>query len=479
MKTCFKAEMNGCRQPVMKGQIIMETTIAAISTAMSASGIGIVRMSGPESMDVISRIYRSKNGGKNIKEVKSHTIHYGYIFDGEEVVDEVLVMVMRAPRTYTGEDTVEIDCHGGVYAMKKVLETVLRNGAQIAEPGEFTKRAFLNGRLDLSQAEAVMDVIQAKSAVALKSSLQQLKGSVLRAIKEIRSSILYQIAFIESALDDPEHISLEGYPEKLRKIVDEEYEKVETLLKSADDGRMIQEGIKTVILGKPNAGKSSLLNFLVGEDRAIVTDIAGTTRDTLEEYISLHGISLRIVDTAGIRETEDVVEKIGVGKAKKMAEDADLILYVVDSSLPLDENDREIMELLGGRKSIVIYNKTDLESAVDIKELEEKTGSPVIPVSVVEETGITELEETIKKMFFRGEISFDDEVYITNARHKTALEEALESLKMVRESIETGMSEDFFSIDLMSAYESLGKIVGESVGEDLVNEIFSRFCVGK
>ena len=479
MKTCFKAEMNGCRQPVMKGQIIMETTIAAISTAMSASGIGIVRMSGPESMDVISRIYRSKNGGKNIKEVKSHTIHYGYIFDGEEVVDEVLVMVMRAPRTYTGEDTVEIDCHGGVYAMKKVLETVLRNGAQIAEPGEFTKRAFLNGRLDLSQAEAVMDVIQAKSAVALKSSLQQLKGSVLRAIKEIRSSILYQIAFIESALDDPEHISLEGYPEKLRKIVDEEYEKVETLLKSADDGRMIQEGIKTVILGKPNAGKSSLLNFLVGEDRAIVTDIAGTTRDTLEEYISLHGISLRIIDTAGIRETEDVVEKIGVGKAKKMAEDADLILYVVDSSLPLDENDREIMELLGGRKSIVIYNKTDLESAVDIKELEEKTGSPVIPVSVVEETGITELEEIIKKMFFRGEISFDDEVYITNARHKTALEEALESLKMVRESIETGMSEDFFSIDLMSAYESLGKIVGESVGEDLVNEIFSRFCVGK
>ena len=479
MKTCFKAEMNGCRQPVMKGQIIMETTIAAISTAMSASGIGIVRMSGPESMDVISRIYRSKNGGKNIKEVKSHTIHYGYIFDGEEVVDEVLVMVMRAPRTYTGEDTVEIDCHGGVYAMKKVLETVLRNGAQIAEPGEFTKRAFLNGRLDLSQAEAVMDVIQAKSAVALKSSLQQLKGSVLRAIKEIRSSILYQIAFIESALDDPEHISLEGYPEKLRKIVNEEYEKVETLLKSADDGRMIQEGIKTVILGKPNAGKSSLLNFLVGEDRAIVTDIAGTTRDTLEEYISLHGISLRIIDTAGIRETEDVVEKIGVGKAKKMAEDADLILYVVDSSLPLDENDREIMELLGGRKSIVIYNKTDLESAVDIKELKEKTGSPVIPVSVVEKTGITELEETIKKMFFRGEISFDDEVYITNARHKTALEEALESLKMVRESIETGMSEDFFSIDLMSAYESLGKIVGESVGEDLVNEIFSRFCVGK
>ena len=457
----------------------METTIAAISTAMSASGIGIVRMSGPEAMDIISRIYRSKKGKKNIKEVSSHSIHYGYIYDGDEVVDEVLVMIMKAPRTYTGEDTVEIDCHGGVYAMKKVLETVLKNGGQIAEPGEFTKRAFLNGRLDLSQAEAVMDVIQAKSSVALKSSVEQLKGSVLRAVKEIRSTLLYQIAYIESALDDPEHISLEGYPEELKKIVDGQSGKVEKLLNSADDGRMIQEGVKTVILGKPNAGKSSLLNFLVGEDRAIVTDIAGTTRDTLEEYISLHGISLRIIDTAGIRETEDIVEKIGVGKAKKTAEDADLILYVVDSSLPLDENDREIMGILSGRKSIVIYNKTDLSPVVDITELKEKTGSPVIPVSVVEETGITELEETIKKMFFRGEISFDNEVYITNARHKKALEEALESLNMVRSSIEAGMSEDFFSIDLMSAYESLGKIIGESVGEDLVNEIFSRFCVGK
>lgn len=457
----------------------MGKTIAAISTAMSASGIGIVRMSGTEAMEVISRIYRSKNGKKNIRKAESHTIHYGYIYDGEEAVDEVLVMVMKGPKTYTGEDTVEIDCHGGVYAMKRVLETALKNGARIAEPGEFTKRAFLNGRLDLSQAEAVMDIIQAKSEVALKSSVEQLKGSVLRAVKEIRSTLLYHIAYIESALDDPEHISLEGYPEELAGVVDKEKEKVEKLLKSADDGRMIQEGIKTVILGKPNAGKSSLLNFLVGEDRAIVTDIAGTTRDTLEEYISLHGISLRIIDTAGIRETEDVVEKIGVGKAKKMAEEADLILYVVDSSLPLDENDREIMELLSGRKSIVIYNKTDLKSAVDTEELKEKTGSSIIPVSVVEETGITELENKIKEMFFQGEISFDNEVYITNARHKKALEEALESLKMVKNSIESGMSEDFFSIDLMSAYESLGKILGESVGEDLVNEIFSKFCVGK
>ncbi len=457
----------------------METTIAAISTAMSASGIGIVRISGEDAMNVIAKIYRSKNGRKNIKEVKTHTIHYGYIYDGDETVDEVLVMVMRGPKTYTGEDTVEIDCHGGVYAMKRVLETVLKNGAQVAEPGEFTKRAFLNGRLDLSQAEAVMDVIQAKSEVALKSSVEQLKGSVLRAVKEIRGKLLHHIAYIETALDDPEHFDLDGYPQELLEVAEAQKKKVQKLLKSADDGKMIQEGIRTVILGKPNAGKSSLLNFLVGEDRAIVTEIAGTTRDTLEEYISLHGISLRIIDTAGIRETEDVVEKIGVEKARQMAEKADLILYVVDSSQPLDENDQEIMELLRGRKSIVIYNKTDLASAVDMGSLREKTGSQVIPVSVVEETGIEDLEKSIREMFFQGEISFDDEVYITNARHKTALEEAEKSLEMVTESIEAGMPEDFFSIDLMGAYEALGKILGESLGEDLVNEIFSKFCVGK
>ena len=457
----------------------MEKTIAAISTAMSASGIGIVRISGDEAMDVISRIYRSKNGKKNIREVQSHTIHYGFIYDGEDVVDEVLVMIMRGPHTYTGEDTVEIDCHGGVYAMKKVLETVLKNGAVIAEPGEFTKRAFLNGRLDLSQAEAVMDVIQARNSMALKSSVEQLKGSVQRAVKEIRSRLLYQIAYIESALDDPEHYDLEGYPQELAKIVDTEAGEITDLLKTADDGRMIQEGIKTVILGKPNAGKSSLLNFLVGEDRAIVTEIEGTTRDILEEYISLNGITLRVIDTAGIRETEDIVEKIGVGKAKQMAEDADLILYVVDSSRPLDDNDEDIIELLSGRKSIVIYNKTDLEPVVNMAKLQERTGNPVIPVSIVEEKGIRKLEEEIKNMFFKGELSFNDEVYITNARHKAALEEARESLKLVKNSIDMGMAEDFFSIDLMNAYESLGRIVGESVGEDLVNEIFSKFCTGK
>lgn len=457
----------------------METTIAAISTAMSASGIGIVRISGENSMDVISRIYRSKGGRKKIKEVPSHTIHYGYIYDGDELIDEVLVMIMRAPKTFTGEDTVEIDCHGGVFAMRRVLETVLKNGAEIAAPGEFTKRAFLNGRMDLSQAEAVMDVIQAKNEYALRSSMDQLKGSVKKAVKEIRDTLIYNIAYIESALDDPEHISLEGYPQKLMEIVDKEQKKIKQLLKTSSDGKIIQEGIQTVILGKPNAGKSSLLNLLIGENRAIVTDIAGTTRDILEEYINLHGITLRIVDTAGIRETEDIVEKIGVNKAREMAKNADLILYVVDSSVPLDKNDEDIMEMLDGKKTIILYNKSDLKSVIDINYLKEKTGHPVISVSAKEEKGINELEDKIREMFFGGEISFNDEIYITNARHKEALTEADKSLDLVRNSIKMGMPEDFFSIDLMNAYESLGKITGESVGDDLVNEIFSKFCMGK
>ena len=457
----------------------MESTIAAISTAVSNSGIGIIRISGPESMDVISRIYRSKGGKKNIKNVSTHTIHYGYIYDGEELVDEVLVMIMKAPRTFTGEDTVEIDCHGGVLSCRRVLETVLKNGAKIAGPGEFTKRAFLNGRLDLSQAEAVMDVIQAKNDYALKSSMEQLKGSVQKVIGEIRSDLIYQIAYIESALDDPEHISLEGYPQQLLKIVDNLEEKVQSLLSTAEDGKIIKEGIQTVILGKPNAGKSSLLNLLLGENRAIVTDIAGTTRDILEEYITLQGITLKIIDTAGIRNTEDIVEQIGVQRAKETAKAADLILYVVDSSVPLDENDEEILSMLKDRKAVILFNKTDLSPVIDLEELRNTTSHPVIPISAKEETGIFELEEQIKEMFFGGSISFNDEVYITNARHKEALAEAKNSLELVRNSIQMDMPEDFFSIDLMNAYESLGKITGESVEEHLVNEIFSKFCTGK
>lgn len=457
----------------------MEDTIAAIATAMAPSGIGIVRISGPEAVAVADRLYRGKKKEKKLADMKSHTIHYGWIVEKEQILDEVLVMLMRGPHSYTGEDTVEIDCHGGVLAVKRVLEAVLHAGARIADPGEFTKRAFLNGRIDLSQAEAVMDVISAKSEYALQSSVSQLQGSVRRAVKEIREKLLYEIAFIESALDDPEHISLDGYPEKLEGIVQEEKRKIEKLLKSADDGKMLQEGIKTVILGKPNAGKSSLLNLLVGEEKAIVTDIAGTTRDVLEEQISLGGISLRMLDTAGIRSTADRVEQIGVERAKEHAKNADLILYVVDASVPLDENDGQIMELLKGRKTILLLNKSDLETVISKEELTARIDAPVLNISAREETGLAELEALIKEMFFQGEISFNDEVYITNMRQKRALEEALESLKLVENSIAMGMPEDFFSIDLMNAYERLGSIIGEAVGEDLVNEIFSKFCTGK
>ncbi len=455
-------------------------TIAAVATAMSPSGIGIVRLSGAEAFEIADKVYKAgKNSKKRLSDQESHTIHYGYIFDGEEMIDEVLVMLMRGPRSYTGEDTVEIDCHGGVYAVKRVLETVIRNGARPAEPGEFTKRAFLNGRIGLSQAEAVMDVISAKSEYALKSSLSQLKGSVQEKIKAVREKIIYHIAYIESALDDPEHISLDGYPEELDMTAAELEEKVKRLLATADEGKMIQEGIKTVIVGRPNAGKSSLLNLLVGEERAIVTNIAGTTRDVLEETVILQGIALRILDTAGIRNARDAVEKIGVDRAKAHVKDADLILYVVDSSQPLDNNDHEIIELIRDKKAIVLLNKSDLEPAVSADELEKLTEKCVISISAKEETGIGQLEQQMKDMFFHGELAFNDEVYITNVRHKQALQEALSSLQMVRQSIADGMPEDFFSIDLMNAYEALGRITGESVGEDLVNEIFSKFCTGK
>lgn len=457
----------------------MKDTIAAVATAMTASGIGIIRISGPESRNIAGKIYRSKGGNKRIEEVSSHTINYGFIWDGEELIDEVLVMVMDGPRSYTGEDTVEIDCHGGVLAMKRVLETVIKYGARPAEPGEFTKRAFLNGRIDLSQAEAVIDVINAQNEYALKSSVSQLRGNIQRIIREIREQIIYQIAYIESALDDPEHISIDGYGEELKVETEVIKGKLDRLLDTVREGKLMKEGIKTVIVGKPNAGKSSLLNTLVGEERAIVTDIAGTTRDILEETIVLHGISLRMMDTAGIRNTEDIVEKIGVGKAIENAKDADLILYVVDASIPLDENDKEIIELLRDKKAVVILNKTDLEQMVQEEDLKALVEHPIVSISAKEEEGIDCLEQQIKELFFAGNLTFNDEIYITNMRHKTALEEAKKSILLVEGSIDMGMPEDFYSIDLMNAYEALGSIIGEAVGEDLVNEIFSKFCTGK
>lgn len=453
-------------------------TIAAVSTAMTAAGIGIVRISGEEAFSIIDKIYRGKKE-KTLSSQKSHTIHYGYIVDEDAAIDEVLVLLMRGPHSYTGEDTVEIDCHGGVFVTKKILETVIKYGARPAEPGEFSKRAFLNGRMDLSQAEAVIDVINSKNEYALKSSVNQLKGSVKKKIDDIRNDIIYHTAFIETALDDPEHISIDGYGEELKVVVGKNLDRIKQLLDTADDGRVIKEGIKTVIVGKPNAGKSSLMNVLVGEEKAIVTDIAGTTRDVLEENIQLQGISLNIMDTAGIRQAEDIVEKIGVDRARTNAEEADLIIYVVDASLPLDENDDEIIEMIKDKKAIILLNKTDLSTVVTKDMLKTRVEKPMIEISAKEETGIHELETTLKEMFYHGNISFNDEVYITNIRHKTALSDAYNSLIKVNDSIENQMPEDFFTIDLMDAYESLGSITGETIGEDLVNEIFSKFCMGK
>lgn len=456
-------------------------TITAIATAMSNSGIGIIRVSGNESIEIVDHIYKDKNHNKMLKNFKSNTIHYGYIFDNDEILDEVMVSIFKNPNSFTTEDTVEINCHGGILVMNRILELVIKNGARLAEPGEFTKRAFLNGRIDLSEAEAVMDVISSENEMALKNSVRQLKGSVSDKIKELRNEIIYEIAFIESALDDPEHISLEGYTEKLGVRTKHLIKDVKKLLSTAENGKIIKEGINTVIVGKPNAGKSSLLNILAGEEKAIVTDIAGTTRDILEENIRLHGISLHIIDTAGIRTTEDVIEKIGVEKAKKYTREADLIVYVVDSSVPMDENDIEILKLIQDKKCIILFNKSDLKSKISIEELKSKLdeNSIIIKTSTKENKGIEDFEGAIRKFFFHGEISSDNEIMITNLRHKEALQETLSSLIQVKKSLEMKMPEDFYSIDLMSAYSSLGKIIGEEVEDDLVNEIFSKFCMGK
>lgn len=456
-----------------------EDTIAAIATPGSGSGIGVIRISGENAIEVADKIFQPKNRNKRLPEQPTYTIHYGNIVDGDKLLDEVIVLLMRGPHSYTAEDTVEIDCHGGTFVMRKILELVIRNGARPAEPGEFTKRAFLNGRIDLSQAEAVMDVIEAKNNYALQSSLGQLKGSLLEMIREMREKILYEIAYIESALDDPEHISLDGYPVELGEKVDNLLKIAGDLLKSSQNGRVLREGIRTVIVGKPNAGKSSLMNVLVGSNRAIVTDMAGTTRDILEEEIQLKGLNLNIVDTAGIRKTDDPVEKIGVERAKKAMLDADLILYVVDSSALLDENDEEIISFLQDENVIVLLNKTDLPTVTGPEEIQKKLSKPSVCISAREETGMDELSDLIESMFLSGNISFNDQVYLTNIRHQTAMRNAKESLEKVKESLELGMPEDFFSIDLMDAYETLGSIIGESAGEDLVNEIFSKFCMGK
>lgn len=454
-------------------------TIAAIATAVSNGGISIIRISGDEAFDVVDKIFRTKSGKQGIKEFATHTIHFGYIVDQGITIDEVLVSVFRAPNSYTKENVVEINCHGGALVTKKILEVCLSNGARSAEPGEFTKRAFLNGRIDLSQAEAVMDLINAKSDYALKSSVNQLKGSIQKEIIKTREQLILDVAFIEAVLDDPEHYEFGDYQGELKTRLEKKVVELDELLKTADNGKFVREGIQTAIVGKPNAGKSSLLNLLVGSEKAIVTNIEGTTRDIIEESIQIDGICLNIIDTAGIRDTDNVVEKIGVEKAIDCIDRADLVLYVIDSSCPLNENDYTIIEKIKNKRSIILLNKTDLNQVVSKEEIQKLTDKETFLISAKCETGLSDVKQCIKDMFFKGELEFNDQVYITNVRHKEALIDSIASLRQVLQSIDDGMPEDFLSIDLMSAYERLGEIIGESVGEDLINTIFAEFCMGK
>ncbi len=465
-------------------------TIAAIATALSDAGIGIIRISGSEAIAVANRIFYFPSGKKGLSEKASHTVSYGYIAAPcndenwrKGIVDEVLVVLMRAPHSYTAEDTVEINCHGGVLLLQKVLQLVITNGARLAEPGEFTKRAFLNGRMDLSRAEAVMDVIHSQNEMALSSSMEQLTGRISAVIRDLREKLLYEIAYIESALDDPEHISLEGFEERLEEKCESFLTQIEKLIASADNGKLIKEGIQTVIVGKPNAGKSSLMNAILGEDRAIVTHVPGTTRDVLQETVRLKGISLHVVDTAGIRPTADPIEQIGVEKAREYAKKADLILYVVDGSEALDERDEEIISFIRQKNVIVLLNKSDLPMLVTEEQIRllftEKENLQIVKISASEGMGLDQLENKVEELFFQGKFKENGEIRITNLRHKQALEEARSSLLLVKQSLQNHMPEDFYSIDLMSAYAALGTIIGEAVGDDLVQEIFSKFCMGK
>ena len=453
----------------------MNDTIAAISTTIGVGAISIIRVSGKDSIKIVNKIFK----GKDLEKVDSHTINYGYIIEDSEIIDEVLVSIMKSPKTFTKEDVVEINTHGGIAITNKVLELLLLNGCRLAEPGEFTKRAFMNGRIDLTEAESVMELISSQNEFSRKNSLKTLRGSIYNKISDIRDTILHEAAFIEAALDDPEHYSLDNYSDKLINTIVDLREEINGLILNSDSGKLMTQGINTVIVGKPNVGKSSILNMLLREDRAIVTDIAGTTRDALEASLKIGNIILNIIDTAGIHDTNDYVESIGVSKARQFANDADLILYVIDSSVPLDDDDDSIIDLIHGQNTVVILNKSDLEAKVDKKEILEIMECPVIETSALNEDGLEELEKVITDIFFSNRFENKDEVYITNQRQLDSLRKASRSLAFVIESIENSMSEDLFSSDLMDAYSFLGDIIGEDTDDDLADRIFSDFCMGK
>lgn len=468
-----------------------QDTIAGVASGMGG-GIGIIRISGEDALSLAGKVFRTKkyvNQGQvsdlswdenYFDSQTSHTIHYGAIVEEDgSVIDEVMVLLMKAPRSYTTENVVEIDSHGGPFLLQKILKLLIRLGARLAEPGEFTKRAFLNGRIDLAQAESVMKMISSKSDFALKSAMRQLEGRVSEHIGKVREEILYYMGMIESALDDPEHYSLEGFSEEFTEILQKEIAALHGLMDHFEQGRMKSEGINTVIVGKPNAGKSSLMNLLLDEERAIVTNVAGTTRDILEETVHLGNLILNVVDTAGIHDTEDIVETLGVEKAKEYLSRADFIIYVVDVTDSYDTQDEKILSLLGEKKGVILFNKTDLKETWQKEEWRGRLSWDSIPFSSKTGQGLERLEKYISDAFSQEDISFNDQIYLTSVRHLEAVENACHSLESVLQTIQDGMPEDLYMVDLMDAYRSLGLINGETASEDLVNKIFSEFCMGK